>query len=106
MIGYRLKEQRKNMKIKQRELAQFIGVQVSMISRYETGRDDPNDKIKIEIAKILNVSLDYLLGVIDDPIPYYSSDKFIVLPKKLNQKNKALLLEFVAFLSTRDNNDS
>jgi len=104
MIGNRLKEQRKNIKMRQRELAQLIGVQVSMISRYETDRDDPSDKIKIEIARVLSISLDYLLGVIDEPIPYYSPDKFIILPKKLNPNDEVLLSEFVTFLYDRDNN--
>jgi len=100
MIGARLQEQRKKRKIKQKELADIIGVQLSMISRYETDRDNPSDAIKVKIALFLEISLDYLLGVVDDPVPYYSQDIF-VLVEKLTEEDFVLLKEFVDYLKYR-----
>ena len=65
MIGERLKKLRKERKITQDDLAELIGVQKTAVSQYETNKNDPSDKIKVNIAKHLNISLDYLLGVID-----------------------------------------
>ena len=98
MIGERLKALRKKGNIKQRELADAIGVQTSMISHYETNRDDPSDKVKVKIARFLGISLDYLLGVIDDPVVYYSPSKFILLQEELSDTDQFLVSEFLAYL--------
>ena len=79
MIGERLKKLRKDKVIKQEELADIIGVQKSTVSLYELGKNDPSDKVKIEIAKYFNISLDYLIGVIDEPVPYFSNQLFVKL---------------------------
>ena len=88
MIGERLKKIRTERKIKQEELAEILGVKKTSISMYETGKNDPTDKIKIEIARYFNISLDYLIGVIDEPVPYYNREKFIMLPSGLSLDEK------------------
>ena len=47
----------------QAQLAQKLGLTKSVISAYETGLRLPSYNILIHIAKIYNVSTDYLLGV-------------------------------------------
>lgn len=95
MIGERLKKLRREKGISQEDLAAVIGVQSSAVSRYETDKDDPSDKIKVEIAKHLNISLDYLLGVIDEPVTYYKPDTFIRLPDDTLNEDKILLLGYL-----------
>ena len=41
---------------------------------YERGERHVRDELKIKIAKNLNISMEYLLGIIDTPLPY--TDKF------------------------------
>jgi transcriptional regulator with XRE-family HTH domain len=101
MIGERLKQLRKANSIKQEELAQIIGVQKSTVSLYELGKSDPSDKVKIEIAKHFHISLDYLLGVIDEPVPYYSPDIFLKLPSGMLKKEKNMLADYLDYLSDR-----
>ena len=101
MIGERLKRLRHESKLKQDELADIIGVNKSAISHYETDKDDPSDRIKIEIARHFNVSLDYLLGLIDIPIPYYDEEIFLKLPQSINQCEKKILTEFLSFVEWR-----
>jgi len=101
MIGERLKEQRIKCKARQQDLADAIGVQTSMISRYETNRDDPSDKIKVRIVQFLGVSLDYLLGVVDEPVSYYCKDRFIIMEDALTGEDKGLILEFLGYLRYR-----
>jgi len=101
MIGERLKETRQKRGIKQRELAEVIGVQTSMISRYETDRDDPTDRIKILIAQHLNISLDFLLGVIDIPVSYYGEERFLYLDEGLLHDERFLMREYYGYLIYR-----
>ncbi|MDR1117385.1 MAG: helix-turn-helix domain-containing protein [Oscillospiraceae bacterium] len=106
MIGLRLKKLRQEKEIKQKDLAAVIGVQETAVSRYETDKDDPSDKIKTEIAKYFNISLDYLLGVIDEPVPYYNHDIFLKLPDGMRQEERILLSEFIGYIVYRRDKSS
>jgi len=80
MIGERLAELRKEQRMTQRELAKQLSVSEKTISSYENNHNNPHDEIKIQIAKIFNVSLDYLLGAIDVELLLDRSN-VIILPK-------------------------
>ncbi len=51
----------------QHELARICGFGVNQISRYETGTHDPSSTALKKIATILDVSMDYLMGLTDEP---------------------------------------
>jgi transcriptional regulator with XRE-family HTH domain len=59
----RLKKLRTEMKLTQKQLAEQIGVQNSIISFYENGDRLPSPEIIIKLAAVLHVSTDYLMGV-------------------------------------------
>ena len=101
MIGERLKEIRKVKKLRQEDLASAAGVKKSSISLYESGKNEPSDKIKVEISKLLNISIDYLLGTIDEPMPSYDEKTFMRLPDDLTAEEKIMLSEFIAYLRFR-----
>ena len=103
MIGERLKQLRKERKISQSDLASIIGVQSTAVSRYETNKDDPSDRKEVEISKYLDISLDYLLGVIDEPVSCYNQDKFLKLPDKMTMEERTKLIEYLNFLEYRRN---
>ena len=88
-------------KLRQEDLANVIGVRKSAVSNYEMDKDDPSDNIKIKIALFFNVSLDYLLGIVNDPIPFYHPSRYIQLPEDMQDDEKTLLTEFIAFLMYR-----
>lgn len=68
-IGERIKEARIRRGLTQQQLAEAIGVANNTITGYEKGTREP-DSLKINaIAKILNVSGDYLLGTEYDWLP-------------------------------------
>lgn len=52
---------------KQLELADYLHVQPNIISYFCSGKRTPNTMQIIEIAKFLNVSTDYLLGLVNAP---------------------------------------
>lgn len=62
-FGNVLKTQRLKENMTQAQLAQKLGVTKSVISAYETGLRLPSYDILIHIARIFNVSTDFLLGV-------------------------------------------
>lgn len=62
-FGNILKTQRLSKNMTQSQLAQKLGLTKSVISAYETGLRMPSYDILIHIARIFNVSTDFLLGV-------------------------------------------
>lgn len=62
-FGNVLKTLRLKENMTQANLAQKLGLTKSVISAYETGLRLPSYDILIHIARIFNVSTDYLLGL-------------------------------------------
>lgn len=60
-----LREQRIEKNYKQKDLAQLLGISVTCYAGYEQGYREPDLKMLTKICKTLNVSADYLLGIID-----------------------------------------
>ena len=98
MIAERLKALRKSSGLTQKELAEIIGVRKSAISLYEINQCDPADPIKINIAKYFDISLDYLIGVIDDEVKYYTEDNFAKLPENITSEEKELIMKFIDYI--------
>jgi transcriptional regulator with XRE-family HTH domain len=67
MIGDRIKEARKNAQHTQNSLAELINTHPKNISRWEAGEYTPEAETVGILAKALNVSADYLLGLTDNP---------------------------------------
>ena len=63
----RLKEQRKDIKATQKQMAELLEVTERHFQRYEAGEIDPPTSVTIKLADYFNVSTDYLLGRSDDP---------------------------------------
>ena len=67
VFAERLKEERRKRKLTQQALADLCGFTVAQITRYEVGDREPSLKGLFKIAEVLQVSLDYLIGLTDDP---------------------------------------
>lgn len=67
MIGERIREARTRAKHNQTSLAELINTSPKNVSRWESGEYTPEAPTIGLIAKALNVSADYLLGLTDDP---------------------------------------
>lgn len=85
MIGERIKELRKEMKITQEELSKNIGVSTSMVGMYETNARKPSYEVLIKIAEYFGVSTDYLLN---------TEEKLNVITNSLNN-TKGITKEIV-----------
>lgn len=58
---------RKEFGLTQEEVAECANVDVRMYQNYEDGRVVPSIAVVVRIAKNYNVSLDYLVGITDNP---------------------------------------
>ncbi len=62
----RLKEVRVSGGKKQREVAEYLGIQLRSYQAYEGGDREPDIDALIALADFLDVSLDYLMGRTDE----------------------------------------
>ena len=66
----RLRDLREDRDLKQRELAGILNCSQQVYSNYELGQRDIPTDILIRLSAFYHVSVDYLLGLTDDPRPY------------------------------------
>lgn len=62
MFSEKLKQLRKKNKITQEQLAKMLGLERSSVAKYESKSIIPSIDTLTRIAKIFNVSIDYLIG--------------------------------------------
>ncbi|NMW17248.1 MULTISPECIES: helix-turn-helix domain-containing protein [Bacillus] len=63
MFGQRLKALRLEKGMTQQQLADFLDIEKSNISRFESGKQSPSNDNRVKMAKLFNVSVDYMLGL-------------------------------------------
>lgn len=68
-FGERLARLREDKDMNQKELAEALGVTRGAVSMWEIGQRTPDSSTLQKIASFFNVSIDYLLGLTDDPTP-------------------------------------
>ena len=66
----RLKDLREDRDLKQREVAEMLGMSQTGYSKYETGENDIPSKVLIKLSKIYKTSIDYILGQTNETKPY------------------------------------
>ena len=66
----RLRDLREDQDLNQKTLAELLHVSQATYSRYESGTLDIPSATLIALARFYETSIDYLLGLTDDPIPY------------------------------------
>lgn len=69
VLSQRLKICRRNHKYTQKEVAIYCDITEKAYQNYELGTREPKISILMRIAKLYQVSLDYLVGLKDTPDP-------------------------------------
>ncbi|MEG1564826.1 MAG: helix-turn-helix transcriptional regulator [Bacteroides sp.] len=109
----RLKELRNSMKLRQRDIAEKIGVDRTTYTKYEVGDSEPSNEMILKLAVVFDVSTDYLLGISDKKKPFVSkmdvsgisaltdfsaeTQEAIELLQRLNPDNLDKALEYIRF---------
>jgi transcriptional regulator with XRE-family HTH domain len=63
----RLKEMRVQRGLTQKALAIYLEIGENAYQNYEYGKREPNYETLVKLCKKLNVSADYLVGLVDKP---------------------------------------
>ena len=66
----RIKAMREDRDLKQKEIAEAIGITQMKYSYLETGVQQWTDELLVRLAAYYGTSVDYLLGLTDNPDPY------------------------------------
>lgn len=70
----RIRDLREDRDLRQSDLAAATGIDQRTISNYETGKSNPDSDALIRLADFFNVSIDYLVGRVQQDF-YYSQNK-------------------------------
>jgi len=65
MVFERIKELRQEKRLTQTQVAELLGIDQRVYSNYETGKREIPSHHLIELAKVYEISLDYLVGLSD-----------------------------------------
>lgn len=66
----RIRDLREDRDMNQTEVARYLHMSQTGYSKYETGENDIPTGILIQLARLYNVSIDYLLGQTNNPARY------------------------------------
>ncbi|MGN0107443.1 MAG: helix-turn-helix domain-containing protein [Hominilimicola sp.] len=70
MYFHRLKDLREDKDLKQKDIADMLGIQQTVYSRYERGFQNIPLEFLLQLADFYNTSTDYLLGRTNEFKPY------------------------------------
>jgi transcriptional regulator with XRE-family HTH domain len=87
----RLSILRKLKQLSQAELAEKIGVHTNIISRYERDLAKPSMELASKLSEVLEVSLDYLVGKVDQELDKEIVEQVLTL-QQLPKKEKEHIL--------------
>ena len=66
----RIRDLREDRDLKQRASAELLLCDQSLYSKYERGERELPLHLAIQLAEFYDVSVDYLVGLTDEPAPY------------------------------------
>ena len=66
----RIRDLREDRDLKQREIAKLLLCDQSLYSKYERGEREMPLHLVVRLAEFYGVSVDYLVGLTDEPAPY------------------------------------
>lgn len=69
IFNQRAKNLREDLELTQDQIAELLNVSRATVNRYENDKYDMKLTYAIELAKIYNVSLDYIAGLTDEQKP-------------------------------------
>ena len=80
----RIRDLREDRDLTQTQIAKILGMSQTGYSKYETGENDLPTSILIKLSDYYGVSIDYILGMTDEPKRYPAIKDFNNI---INRKN-------------------
>lgn len=94
----RLKELRENRKLKQIDVANYLGISYATYSGYETNTHKPTPDTICKLADYFNVTTDYLLGRTSDSLlvnSYIPKSDIQELYDQLSESEKRMVKSYI-----------
>jgi len=95
----RIKQLMEEQKISQKELAEKTGLTEASVSKYVNGKREPRIDVILKLAKVFNVSTDYLLEGLENEKLHdaFSETKMAIARSKneLSDDEKTKLIKFI-----------
>jgi transcriptional regulator with XRE-family HTH domain len=98
IFAKRLKQLREGHNLSTRALGEIVGTSNATISRYETGKRDPDLLVAHKIASYFNVTIEYLCGEDVDT----TVETLINLYSKLSDETKKDAVKYITWLSEKE----
>ena len=99
MFRERLRQTREEKNISQTEMASKLGIAVTTYRNYENTSREPNYDILVNISKVLNVSIDYLLGN-DSRIS--TVENMVMQTENLSDASLKNISEYIEYLNYKE----
>ncbi len=109
-ISSTIKYLRDNKELKQREVADYLGISQQAYSYYELDKRELPARHVVNLSKLYEVSTDYILGVESaDSISYDLNAKYVqdislkemvFTLERLNKRNRQEAFKYLSYLST------
>ena len=98
-LGKRLKEERKKQGVTQEKLAEYVNLSVSHLSHIENGNEKTSLQTIVNIANVLNVSLDDLLDLdLGKRSMYLTIREIDLLFKDCTKEERKILIDNLNYL--------
>ena len=69
-MNLRIRDKREDSNLTQTQVAQYLSCDQSLYSKYERGVRDVPLYVVIQLSKLYNTSVDYLVGLTVEVVPY------------------------------------
>ncbi len=70
----RIRELREDHDLTQLQVADYLNMSQTGYSKYETGDNDIPTRVLVKLSVLYSASIDYILGLTDNPKPYKRID--------------------------------
>lgn len=97
-FGTKIVELRKEKGLSQTDLAAQLGIHKNVLGRYERGEATPSVDVARKIADLLNVSLDFLTGKVDEQIDKSIVDKVVSIQKLPKEERERIIFTLDALI--------
>lgn len=94
IFAARLRKLREQHNLTTRELGEIVGVSNATVSRYETGKRDPDLNIAYKMAQHFGVTLEYLCGEDNET----DIDTLTDLYSKLSKEAREEAIKYITYL--------
>lgn len=105
MPGNRLKQLRKAKRLRQKDVAEQLGITREAYNQYENNRRQPSASVLVQLAAYFQVSIDFLADRTDYPesVPVIASDEIQLLTQYrcIDARGQALIRSFADYEAQR-----